>query len=1003
MISLVENEDKDAAVVRFRAIIEASPDCIAVIDAGGRLRDINPAGACMLGAVAPDEMLGRHWTDFLASEDRDGFTRIHERVLAGEEGGLEFRTANRKDDTRWLSMRAVPLRDGDGRITGLLGLTRDITAQRDAESALRESEERYALAIRGSNDGIWDWNPPSGEVYVSPRLEALLGFSEGETEQTFDFFDSRLHPDDADHNREVLLRHLNDREPYDVEFRLRTRDGGYRWFRSRGQALWDESGQAVRMAGAITDIHERKLVDSVARDRLIRASRQRQALIQLTADEQLGDVPLEQILQHLTEVVARTLDVDRAGIWLLEENDTCLRCIECYLLAHDQHVSGMVVRRHDHPRYFEALNGSRGIAVRDASTDPRTAELNAGYLQQHRITSLVDAPIRIGGRIVGVVSCEHGGDPRFWAEDEVSFVASVGDHAANVMVNEERRRALRELSETDALYRATFAHTAVGMAHLSLDGFFVHVNERLANMLGYLPDELKGMHFREVTHPEDMNIDLDSVRGLIGGEIPGYVVKKRYIHRQGTTVWVNLGVSLLRDADGEPQAFVTVLQDITVEQAMSEELSYQARHDSLTGLFSRTEFEKQLSRLLQSTQNAGKHHAFCYLDLDQFKVINDTCGHIAGDELLRRLGPILSGEIREQDIIARLGGDEFGVLLEGCSVPVAEKIADKLRRAVSDFRFQWESQVFSLGVSIGLVPIDATSESVAAVLSAADAACYEAKDAGRNRIHVYHRADSLVPRRMGEMRWVAEINLALEKDRFDLYCQPMFPMHEGVPGGLQYELLLRLHLPDGKIVPPGAFLPAAERYGLAVRIDTWVIYTYWKWIEQNPSHLERLGQCSINLSGASLADPGFLAFTLETVRSGIVPPEKICFEITETIAISRLSEAAHFISELRKIGCVFALDDFGTGMSSFAYLKTLPVQYLKIDGLFVRDVVDDPVDCAVVRSINDIGHELGMMTVAEFVENEAIFARLKTLGVDYGQGFHFCRPLPLGECEAFVD
>ncbi len=440
-----------------------------------------------------------------------------------------------------------------------------------------------------------------------------------------------------------------------------------------------------------------------------------------------------------------------------------------------------------------------------------------------------------------------------------------------------------------------------------------------------------------------------------------------------------------------------VCEDITATLQLSEELSYQASHDALTGLFNRREFDRRVQQLLHSAQSGETEHALCYLDLDQFKVINDICGHTAGDQLLRELGQVLKGKIRQRDTLARLGGDEFGLLLEDCSLRYAERVANDMQRAVHEFRFVWEGRTFSIGVSIGLVPLGRNSDSVTTLLSRADAACYAAKDAGRNRIHIYHDADTDLAKRQGEMRLVSRINQALERDHFHLAFQPITPVSATLPQGEYYELLIRMQDEEGRVVPPHVFLAAAERYNLSTKVDNWVIARTFDWLTGHPKQLDRLYLCSTNLSGHSLGDEKFLHYIIEMFEHTNLPPEKICFEITETAAVANLTAATQFIHELKSLGCRFALDDFGSGLSSFAYLKNLPVDFIKIDGVFVKDILHDRIALAMVNSINDIGHVMGKKTIAEFVESEGILQKLREIGVDYAQGYSIGRPQPIEE------
>jgi len=418
--------------------------------------------------------------------------------------------------------------------------------------------------------------------------------------------------------------------------------------------------------------------------------------------------------------------------------------------------------------------------------------------------------------------------------------------------------------------------------------------------------------------------------------------------------------------------------------AEKERVSFQAEHDALTGLVNRREFEKRLSKLLNLALKEETSHAMLYIDLDQFKVVNDTCGHVAGDALLKQLSAVLLHRIREDDTLARLGGDEFGLLIEYCSLDDAEKIANQLKEQIQEFHYEWDNKVFRVGASIGLVAINKNSFSVENIMSAADTACYAAKDTGRNRVHVYKPDDKEVVTRYGEMQWVSKITKALDENLFVLYRQSV--MLTSAPyDQLEYtEILVRMKGDNGELIPPGAFLPAAERYNLAIDIDRFVVETVFKHI----SHSELTDTISygINLSQMSIGEKDFLAFILQLFKKYNISGGNICFEITETAAVKDLNVAVQFITALRQYGCRFALDDFGRGLSSLAYLKTLPVDYLKIDGLFVKDVTSDAVDLAMVKSIHEIGHIMNMKTIAEFVESEEIYLQLKEIGVDCVQG-----------------
>ncbi len=437
------------------------------------------------------------------------------------------------------------------------------------------------------------------------------------------------------------------------------------------------------------------------------------------------------------------------------------------------------------------------------------------------------------------------------------------------------------------------------------------------------------------------------------------------------------------------------LEEELVERRQAEKkLTFMARHDALTGLPNRTTFDNRLEELLEESHTEGHLHVLLYMDLDQFKVVNDTCGHVAGDHLLRQITELLRHEIRQGDVLARLGGDEFGILLPYCSMDVALKIANKLRLTIRDYRFSWQDKTFTIGVSIGMVPISPDSESREAILSIADALCYTAKDNGRNCIEIYKGERQGHINRQAEMHWISRINEAMDENRMVLMFQKIAP-NEKDNKYYHYEILIRLQQSDGVLIAPGSFLPAAERYNLMPRIDRHVVSKTFLWLSQHEHHLEQLELCSINLSGNTLGDVDFLEFVINEFDRYKIPPNKICFEITETMAVQAFNNTVSFMEKLKSLGCQFALDDFGSGFSSYAYLKNLPVDYLKIDGSFVRDIEDDSLDLAMVKSINEIGHVMGKKTIAEYVENSKIQEMLEDIGVDYCQGYHIGRPEPL--------
>ena len=463
------------------------------------------------------------------------------------------------------------------------------------------------------------------------------------------------------------------------------------------------------------------------------------------------------------------------------------------------------------------------------------------------------------------------------------------------------------------------------------------------------------------------------------------------IRKDGNELYIESTASPIRDGTGTVTGGVLVFHDVSESRELNRRLSYHASHDVLTGLVNRREFETRLERALKSAKARETSYALCYIDLDQFKIVNDTCGHSADDALLGQVGALLKSKVRWRDTLARLGGDEFGVLLESCSLEEALRTAESLREAIRNFRYTWEDRTFRLGCSIGVVPITAENEDVASVLSAADSACGAAKESGRNRVHCFEENDIDLMRRRREMQWAARINNALEESRFELFRMTILPL-QAEDAGEHFELLLRMRDESGKIVAPDQFIAAAERYGITPSIDRWVIDSAFRWLVSEADERKRLTMCSINLSGQSLGDDKFLPYVIEQFHRSGIDGSKICFEITETAAIANFSQASRFIQALKELGCKFALDDFGTGLSSFGYLKHFPVDFLKIDGSFVKGVLHDPIDREMVRSINEIGHLTGKQTIAEWAENAEIIEVLRGLGVDYAQGYGVSQP-----------
>jgi diguanylate cyclase (GGDEF)-like protein/PAS domain S-box-containing protein len=652
-------------------------------------------------------------------------------------------------------------------------------------------------------------------------------------------------------------------------------------------------------------------------------------------------------------------------------------------------------------------------------------------------------------RLWGLLAVQQCSGPREWQSSEISFVDQIASQMELAIYQSElqgiaqqhflaqsdpdfdcgrrhgdldnqvyhriaeleatQQKLMQELTDHKAIERTLLAEKelaqttleSIGDGVITTDGKgnIQYCNPVAEELMGWMLSEVKGLPlvdvFNIVNELTRRPVENPVNKVLQSGKIAGLASNTILLSRDGTEYPIEDSASPIRAHNGEIIGVVLVFHDVTQSRHLARQLSWQANHDELTGLFNRRAFERQLIDALVDARSQKQTHTLCYLDLDQFKVVNDTCGHAAGDQLLRQVTELLQERVRLTDTLSRLGGDEFGLLLRQCPLPQAVQVVEDLRTLVQNFQFTWKDQVFKVGVSIGLAAITADSENLDSIIRSADAACYAAKEKGRNCIYVYQDHDDSLVKRQSEREWITRLDRALSEDRFQLYQQKITPLTQS--DGVEHsEILLRLVDETGGIILPGAFIPAAERYHLISAIDQWVITDFFSnyhlLSEQDEPDAPVSKLYNINLSGASVNDDQFLKFLQRQLIEYQIPPESICFEITETIAIANLAKASHLIHAVKEMGCSFALDDFGSGMSSLAYLKHLPIDYLKIDGGFIRDIVNDRMDYAMVECVNRLSHFMGIQTIAECVENESTLETLQTIGVDYAQGFCIAEP-----------
>jgi len=659
-------------------------------------------------------------------------------------------------------------------------------------------------------------------------------------------------------------------------------------------------------------------------------------------------------------------------------------------------------------RYFSEAPYLRHAASVWRDSDPYIIELSgiaealeaehaAAEPSEERIAQLRDQLTQLNDELVTLTTdFRHAmTDAARWLTGLLSVVSLVFLSVLAAIAWWLGSRLLKTMARAENKFRATFQNAAVGMAQVDDKGKVLDANQALCDILRHPKERVLGMYYPELIHPEDWELSRQQRKDIRSGAREDYTVEQRLLCGDGNVVWGKITVSAIREAINGSVRYVAIMEDVSESRRLTIELDYQATHDDLTGLSNRRAFGRNLAEFLRRARQDHSEHALCLIDLDQFKVVNDTSGHVAGDQMLCQVAKILGENLRDGDVLARLGSDEFALILEKCDLDSGARVAEKLRGLLENSNFIWEDTSYRMGCSIGVVPITAASTDTNSLLRAADIACYLAKEQGRNRVYVSQEDDQQLAEHQGEMQWLGRIRTALDEDRFFLDAQRLVCLDK--PGCCRYEVLVRLRDEDGNVVPPGAFLPAAERFGAVVQIDRWVIEEVCRQLAAHKSHTTNLEACHINLSGRSFDQENFADFVLDVLDRYQVPGEKICFEITETAAVSNMVDVIAFMDRLRARGCTFALDDFGAGLSSFGYLRRLSVEYLKIDGVFVRDIATDETDLAMVRAINEIGQTLNKKIVAEFVETAEALELLRSMGVHYVQGYHTHRPCRFAE------
>ncbi|MCX4175478.1 MULTISPECIES: EAL domain-containing protein [Paraburkholderia] len=926
---------------------EPKTDLVVLASSSGEIGYVSDASARYMDGSS-SRLAGANLLDTVADEDRASVAAALRDVVTRRLGAtLVARMSTINNVERWVRWNYRPVTDIDGRIVAIHAVGRDVSERRRAEQALIESERRYRELYERTPAMLHSIDVQGRLISVSDLWLRTLGYDRVEVlgRPSSDF----LTPASREYARQVVLpEFFRTGHCRNVEYEMVRKDGEVIDVLLSAFLERQSDGVPWRSMAVIEDITERRKVEAT----LLESERRYRALFE---HMQVGFV----LLDIVSDATAKVVDFR-----FVAANPA---------IARTSHIpSDLMIGR----KVSEVFAG--------------LADLEWDWLGT--LTGVV-----LTGEPVARQDIPTAADGWF---DMVAYRPGPNQCAVLVLETTERKRMQATLAEQHEFLQITLHSIGDGVVTTDPHGRVTYLNPVAERLTGWLIAQARGLPLDDVFDARNESTRVHApnpvTQCLSENRVVGNTDNTVLISRSGAEHAIKDSAAPIVSAIGEVLGVVLVFHDVTEERRLTKEMSYRATHDALTGLLNRAEFETQLNRVLIHAREAGSKHAMLYIDLDQFKVVNDTFGHIAGDQLLRQVTEQVGQCIRATDTLARLGGDEFGVILEQCDTEQARRVASQICERLDEFRFAYNERRFHIGASIGLVPIDERWPTTAAVLQAADNACYAAKDAGRNRVHSWFDADQAVIARHGEMQWVTRLEQALDEDRFELYAQRIRALGQQ-ENHLRCELLLRLRESDGTLVLPDVFLSAAERFHMASRIDRWVVKCVFAWMTHHRDQLDHVDSIAVNLSGQSIGDHAFHRYVRDLADSFQFDTHKLCFEVTETAAITNLSVATEFVQSLRLRGMHFALDDFGSGASSFGYLKALPVDYLKIDGQFITNLEHDPIDQAMVRCICDVAKAVGKQTIAEFVETAAVAALLRDMGADYIQGYFVHVPAPMEE------
>ena len=964
----------------------------------GEILSANPALVKMLGYETEEQLkaAGPAQNFYEDPSDRARIGRSLERE--GQIRNAEYVLLSRSGD-RVVVLENARVVAGEGNEIFYEGTLTDITEMKRAEEERGMAMREFERIAQTSPHCFWtsalDENDRQTFNFVSPAWETISGYSAGELYDDQDLWAAMIVPEDRWMMARSLERIRELRQPQTNRFRIRNATDEVRWVEATMSPILDDDSVVVGLNGVVQDITESKRnQDLLGTQRTI---------LEFIAKGSHIDQVTELICSDIETLVPDSI----TSIYVVDEGALAFLAGPSVAEALRQDLDGLVPAL-GLGSSSSAVLKAKPIIVNDVVGSDHWVDQQE-LAKKFGIRASWCFPIKSAdGDVLGAFEISHA-EPKTPTKEQLRILESAANISGLAIErhrwSQTQARLMSVLEKEKERAQITLESIGDAVITADADGTVDYLNPVAEQLTGWELREAVGQSVADVFHVvhEDTRKPIENpiLRTVREGRAVTLTDSSVLIDRGGKEIAIQESAAPIRDRDGKLTGAVMVFHDVSKARRLHQQLAHQAKHDALTGLINRREFLNKLDDALTVAKRShGSVHNLLYLDLDQFKVVNDTCGHPAGDQLLKRVTKLLKQKIRANDVIARLGGDEFCVLMENCPPERAYEVADDLRVAVSSLRFIWSERAFDISVSIGMVTITSDSDCAATVLSAADVACYAAKDAGRNRVHVYREGEA--PQRHEEMQWVSRITKACEDNRLVIFEQPIIPLREDQSNRDHYELLLRMKDNNGGIIPPTAFIPAAERYNLMPTIDRWVVrYALRNLAQTNADSMERPYTLSINLSGNSLSDESFLDFVREELAEAELAPGAVCFEVTETAAIANLNHVIHFMNELKKLGCLFSLDDFGSGLSSFAYLKSLPVDYLKIDRQFIKNMTSNEIDCSFVDAFNQIGQVMGVKTVAEGVENALIQEKVTQLGVDYAQGYHFARPTLVQGRESF--